>query len=96
MKKLKAILDEKMKDPEFCEAFNECEREFQIAQEIVKLRKKSGLTQTELAKRAHTSQSAIARLEAGEHKNITLSFLNRVCMALGTIPEIKLKKLKSA
>ena len=53
------------------------------------------MTQTELAKKAHTPQSAIARLEAGEHKNITLSFLNKLCQALATIPEIRFKELKS-
>ncbi len=92
MKTLKSIIDKKIENVEFREAFNEYEKEFQIARQIIKYRKKMGMTQTELAKKANTSQSAIARLESGVHQNITLSFLNKVCNAMNIIPEIKFKK----
>ncbi len=92
MKTLKSIIDKKMENKEFREAFDEYEKEFQIAQKIIQLRKKSGMTQSELAKKANTSQSAIARLESGEHHNITLAFLHKVCNAMNVIPEIRFKK----
>ncbi len=52
MKTLKSIIDKKMENSEFREAFNEYEKEFQIAQQLIRIRKNLGLTQTELAKRA--------------------------------------------
>lgn len=88
MARLNDILIKKMQNPEFREAFEEFEQGFKIAQRLTALRKKKGLTQQELADKAHTSQSAIARLESGHHKNLTLAFLQKVCHALGLTPEI--------
>ncbi len=90
------LLKQQMKDPLFREAYEEYEEEFEIAREVIKLRKKAKLTQKELAEMVGTSQPAIARLESGEYKNLTLSFLRRVGKALGVTPEIHFKKNKSA
>ena len=57
------------------------------------LRKKKGLTQKELAEKAHTSQSAIARLESSQHENLTLAFLQKVSHALGLAPEIRFHEI---
>jgi len=57
-------------------------RSIRLAMEIHTLREKRGLTQKELAERLGTTQSAIARLEAG---NIapSLPVLDKVAAALG-------------
>ena len=96
MAKLNDILDKKMQDPEFREAFEEFEQSFKIAQHLAILRKQQGLTQKELAEKAHTSQSAIARLESGQHKNLTLAFLHKVSYALGLAPEIRFHKITNS
>lgn len=96
MKPLKSIINKKIKNPEFRVAFEEYEKEFLIAQKIVALRKKANLTQAELATLAKTSQSAIARLESGEHRNMTLEFLTKIGKALGVEPEINFKKIRHA
>ncbi|MHC4886869.1 MAG: helix-turn-helix domain-containing protein [Planctomycetota bacterium] len=93
MAKLNDVLNKKMKNTEFREAFEEFEQGFQIAQRLATLRKKKGYTQKELAEKAHTSQSAIARLESGQHRNLTLSFLQKVSHALGLAPEIRFHKV---
>ena len=47
------------------EAYDALEDEFAFLDEVLKARVESGLTQAEVAERAGTTQSAIARLERG-------------------------------
>ena len=55
-----------------------------IACTIIEMRQGQGLTQTELAEKAHTSQPVIARLERGSDSRIpSLELLGRVAHALG-------------
>jgi transcriptional regulator with XRE-family HTH domain len=53
-----------------------------LARELVTLRHEAGLSQTAVAARMGTSQSAVARLEAGEG-DLRLSSLERYAAALG-------------
>ena len=39
-----------------------------------------------------TSQPAIARLESGKYKNVSMSFIRKVAEALDAVPELHLKK----
>jgi len=99
MKKIKShtfdsLLEKELKDKAFKKAYESLGEEFALAKEIIKLRKTHNLTQKELAERAGTSQPAIARLESGNYKNVSLSFLRKVALALGTTSEIRLKKIK--
>lgn len=91
-----ALLKEQLKNERFREEYEALEEEFEIAKEIIRLRKKAKLTQKQLADMAGTSQPAIARLESGEYKNLTLSFLRRIGKVLGVMPGIHFKKLKKA
>ncbi len=61
---------------------------FSIATLIFNEREKAGLTQKELAKRAGTHQSVIARLEDADYGGHSLSMLWRIADALGS--ELKL------
>lgn len=89
---LEDLLSKELKDPEFKQEFDSLEEEFILAKEVILLRKTNNLTQKELAKLAGTSQPAIARLESGSYKNLSLSFIRKVAGALGAIPEIHLRK----
>ncbi len=53
-----------------------------IGHRIADIRETKGITQTELAKKLNTTQSAIARLEAGK-QNISADMLKRIGKALG-------------
>ena len=88
----KDLLSEELKNPSFEKEFNLLEEEFILAKEVILLRKTNNLTQKDLAKLAGTSQPAIARLESGNYKNLSLSFIRKVAEALGAIPEIHLRK----
>jgi transcriptional regulator with XRE-family HTH domain len=57
-------------------------RRKELAGELVSLRRAAGLSQTEVAARMGTSQSAVARLESGE-ADLRLSSLERYAAALG-------------
>lgn len=53
-----------------------------LAKNFQELRKKSKLTQTELAKILHTSQSRIAKMEAGD-VSVTIDLLVKGMLTLG-------------
>ena len=70
-----------MKDPAFRKEYEDLEPEYKLASDLIRLRLSKGLTQEELARRLHTRQSAIARLEnAGSLPS--LSTVKRVAEAL--------------
>ena len=57
-------------------------RRQQITADLVARRQELGLSQTEVAARMRTSQSAVARLESGD-ADVRLSTLERYAAALG-------------
>jgi predicted transcriptional regulator len=61
---------------------NRGERRRELIVELVRLRQQSDLSQTEVAARMGTSQSAVARLESGE-LDARLSTVERYAAALG-------------
>lgn len=77
-----------MKDKEFAREYDALKDEFAFAREVIELRKQRNMTQKELAEKAGTSQPAIARLESGRYKNVSLSFLRKIGKALGAKPEV--------
>jgi predicted transcriptional regulator len=58
------------------------ERRHELIEELVRARRDSELSQTEIAARMGTSQSAVARLESG-NLDARLSTLERYATALG-------------
>ena len=54
-----------MESPEFRDAYARADDEFKLIEALVQARSAASLTQSELARRLGTTQSAIARLEGG-------------------------------
>lgn len=83
MTKLKDLKKRLMADPEFREEYARVDDEFKLIEALIRARKAARLTQTELARRLETTQSAIARLEGG---GVSPSFatLRRYAEATGT------------
>ena len=75
-------LAEDLEDPEFRAEWERTAVARAVANEIVKYRGEHGLTQTQLARQLGMQQSAIARLELGEHEP-SISTLTRLSRALG-------------
>lgn len=89
---LDEFLKGQLKDEQFRKEYRALEPEFELAKEVIALRKNRNLTQKQLAEQMGTSQPAIARLESGNYRNVSLSFLRRLAEALGATTEIHLKK----
>lgn len=70
-----------MRDPEFRAEYEALEPEYKLASALIQLRLSKGLTQEELAKRLHTKQASIARLESGSSLP-SLSTVKKVAEAL--------------
>ncbi len=73
---------ELLKNKELREELERLEPEFELARQIIELRIQQKLTQAELARRAHTSQVVISRLENAE-ANPSLALIKRIFKALG-------------
>jgi predicted transcriptional regulator len=85
------FLRDQLTDDEFRREYDELEEEFTIAREVIELRRRHKLTQKELADRVGTSQPAIARLESGNYRNLSLSFIRRVARALNAVTDVHIR-----
>lgn len=82
-------LKELLKNPKFREEWENSEIEYQLGRKLIEARLKRNLSQRELAKKAGTSQSQIARIE-GMDANPSLHLLKRIAHALNTKLQISL------
>ena len=81
---------ELFKRPGFKEAQEQTRLEYEIARALIKARIEKGLTQAEIAKRMHTKQSVISRVENA--KTIpSLSFLKRLAQVLNASLQVQFK-----
>ncbi|OTN77748.1 hypothetical protein A5886_002849 [Enterococcus sp. 8G7_MSG3316] len=64
---IKEVIEEKKKDIAFAEAYDHEGRKLETAVALYHAREEAGLTQAELAQKAHTTQSTIARIERGDN-----------------------------
>jgi transcriptional regulator with XRE-family HTH domain len=87
-------LDEHLSDPEFAARFKEAGEAWDVAIQIAALRKESGLSQRELAKRVGTSQQQISRLESPGYEGHSLSMLRRVAQVLGASVRVQIQRGK--
>lgn len=76
-----AYLRRQLQKPKIKNHFDEYGRQLGIAYQILRLRKGSHLSQTDLAERIGTSQSNIARMEQGR-QNFTIDTLDKIAKAL--------------
>ena len=75
-------LKEDSKDRAFRKAFDEEEVYASLAIQIAKIRQRKKLTQRELARRLHTSQQMVSRLEDVKDRSYSLKTLVKVAHAL--------------
>ena len=86
-RRFREYLNDQLKDPAVRKAYEEEGVFVELAVEIARLREQKGLSQRELARRLHTSQQTISRLESPHNGSLSLRTLIKLAHALG-------KKLK--
>ena len=91
-----SYLDDNLNDPAFAARFKEAGEAWDVALQIAVLRKESGLSQRELAKRVGTSQQQISRLESPGYEGHSLSMLRRVAEVLGGSVRVQIQRGKRA
>ncbi len=82
-------LEEQLKDEDFARRFERAGEAWDVALQIAALREKQGLSQKELARKIHTSQQQISRLESPGYEGHSLSMLRRVANALGATVRLR-------
>lgn len=94
MKTFKKHLERELKNPRFKKLYN-AERELMsISIKIAETRSKQGLSQKELAEKAHITQQQLSKVENGINCNMS-TFL-KVCNALGMSLNLGRKNQKAS
>ena len=89
MKDFQAFKKEQLaKKPLLKKAYDELAPEYELATRVIEARLRTGLSQADVAKKAGTGQSSIARLESGKY-NPSVRFLAKVARATGTKLAVK-------
>jgi predicted transcriptional regulator len=87
-------MSERRHDPVFPGFREMADRRRALADDLVARRAAAGLSQTEVAARMGTSQSAVARLESGD-ADVRLSTLERYAAAIDHQLEFRIQRRKS-
>lgn len=93
MKNLASLLAEKLKNKDFEKQYHRNETFFRLADEVLLLRKKRGITQKELAEKSETTQAVVSRLENASVKP-SLETIVKMVEALGAVVEVRLVPLE--
>jgi ribosome-binding protein aMBF1 (putative translation factor) len=67
-------------------------QQIDLAMLVREMREAAGFTQTELAKKARTTQSVIARLEDAEYAGHSLTMLERIAAACGVALKLRAER----
>ena len=84
------FLETQLRDPDFAERFKRAGEAWDVALQLAALREKAGLSQRDLARKLHTSQQNISRLESPAYEGHSLSMLRRVAEVLGATVRVTL------
>ena len=79
--KKRSIYDKKMDDDRFKAVYDDVAMKLDIGEKIAELRQKRNMTQQQLARKVHTSRTAIARYESGNYDNYNVQTLGRIAKA---------------
>ncbi len=96
MKTHKQLVKKMLMNPAVKAEYDSQAEEFALLDELLKARRRAGLTQAEVAKRMGTKPPAVARLEAGggsKRHSPSLATLRKYAEAVGCRLDLKLRQL---
>ena len=71
-----------MENSKFKAVYDEVSAKMSVGEQIAELRHNAKMSQLDLARKVHTSRSAIARYESGEYDGYNVGTLTRIARAL--------------
>ena len=83
LNKIRTYADKLLEDRGFSEQFEQEYKNLVISEKIAELRHKAHLTQEELARKVHTTKSAISRYESNDYQGYSVSLLQKIASACG-------------
>lgn len=87
-------LKRELKNQKFKQAFDEADFFARLAIQIAKLREEEGLSQGDLARRLHTSQQMISRLEDSHNRSFSLRTLIKLARTFHKKLEVEFRSCK--
>lgn len=95
MSDFRKFLDEQLEDPEFKAEWDALQPELALVQAMIDARKRTGMTQQQLAEKTGISQSDISKFETGGG-NPSIKTLQRLAAGMGMILQVEFKPVTSA
>ena len=95
----RAMAKQMLRKPAVKAAYDAQAEEFALLDELLRARRRAGLTQAEVARRMGTKTPAVARLEAGggsKRHSPSLATLRKYAAAVGCRVEIRLRPRKGS
>ena len=83
-----------LEDPDVRSAYEELEPEFELIASLIALRGSRGMSQDELAEAVGTKQPAIARIESGRYRGMSVATLEKMARALNARLVIRFEESK--
>ena len=83
-----------LEDPDVRGAYEELEPEFELIASLIALRGRRGMSQDELAEAVGTKQPAIARIESGRYRGMSVATLEKMARALNARLVIRFEEAK--
>lgn len=90
MSDFRKFLDEQLEDPELKAEWDALQPEHALVQAMIDARKRTGLTQQQLAEKTGISQSDISKFETGGG-NPSIKTLQRLAAGMGMILHVEFK-----
>ena len=95
MSDFRKFLDEQLEDPEFKAEWDALQPVRALVQAMFDARKRTGMTQQQLAEKTGISQSDISKFETGGG-NPSIKTLQRLAAGMGMILQVEFKPVTSA
>jgi len=88
---MEELREERQRDPELDALYQRELAKLELANQIVRLRTATGMTQAELGRRIGTHQAGVARMERNTYRGYTVSTLAKIAAATGAQLEVRLR-----